>query len=156
MSFMKKNSINHMLRAYNEYFNKNMPLNTQCIISSGNDIWPYPNLLFGNGALPYITALFTMNYIPMTFMDEIHGELKRNYPYSYFESSKVKKDNSQRRPNSNLKDNQDMIDKSEIMNSIICRYNINEIENILIKQNSYDNNNKNINVNNFLIKNHYE
>ena len=156
MSFMKKSSINHMLRAYNEYFNKNMPLNTQCIISSGNDIWPYPNLLFGNGALPYITALFTMNYIPMTFMDEIHGELKRNFPYSYFESSKIKKDNSQRRPNSNTKDNQDMIDKSEIMNSIICRYNINEIENILIKQNSYDNNNKNLNVNSFLIKNHYE
>ena len=156
MSFMKKSSINHMLRAYNEYFNKNMPLNTQCIISSGNDIWPYPNLLFGNGALPYITALFTMNYIPMTFMDEIHGELKRNFPYSYFESSKIKKDNSQRRPNNNLKDNQDMIDKSEIMNSIICRYNINEIENILIKQNSYDNNNKNLNVNSFLIKNHYE
>ena len=156
MSFMKKSSINHMLRAYNEYFNKNMPLNTQCIISSGNDIWPYPNLLFGNGALPYITALFTMNYIPMTFMDEIHGELKRNFPYSYFESSKIKKDNSQRRPNNNLKDNQEMIDKSEIMNSIICRYNINEIENILIKQNSYDNNNKNLNVNSFLIKNHYE
>ena len=156
MSFMKKSSINHMLRAYNEYFNKNMPLNTQCIISSGNDIWPYPNLLFGNGALPYITALFTMNYIPMTFMDEIHGELKRNFPYSYFESSKIKKDNSQRRPNSNTKDNQEMIDKSEIMNSIICRYNINEIENILIKQNSYDNNNKNLNVNSFLIKNHYE
>ena len=156
MSFMKKSSINHMLRAYNEYFNKNMPLNTHCIISSGNDIWPYPNLLFGNGALPYITALFTMNYIPMTFMDEIHGELKRNFPYSYFESSKIKKDNSQRRPNNNLKDNQEMIDKSEIMNSIICRYNINEIENILIKQNSYDNNNKNLNVNSFLIKNHYE
>ena len=156
MSFMKKSSINHMLRAYNEYFNKNMPLNTHCIISSGNDIWPYPNLLFGNGALPYITALFTMNYIPMTFMDEIHGELKRNFPYSYFESSKIKKDNSQRRPNNNLKDNQEMVDKSEIMNSIICRYNINEIENILIKQNSYDNNNKNLNVNSFLIKNHYE
>ena len=30
----------------------------------------------------------------MTFMEEINGELKRNYPYSYFESSKIKKDNS--------------------------------------------------------------
>ena len=155
-SFMKKSSINHMLRAYNEYSNKNMPLNTQCIISSGNDIWPYPNLLFGNGALPYITALFTMDYIPMTFMDEIHGELRRNFPYSYFESSKIKKDNSQRRPNNNIKDNQNLIDKCEIMNSTICKYNINEIEDVLIKQNSYDNNNKNLNVNSFLIKNHYE
>ena len=151
MSFMKKNTINNMLKSYNEYFNKNMPLYTQCIISSGNDIWPYPNLLFGEGAIPYITALFTMNYIPMTFMEEINGELKRNYPYSYYESSKVKKDNSQRRPNNNLKENADIsIEKNEIMNSIICKYDINEIENILLKKNN--NNNKN----NLLIKKHYE
>ena len=151
MPFIKKNSINNMLKAYNEYFNKNMPINTQCIISSGNDIWPYPNLLFGNGAIPYITALFTMNYIPMTFMDEINGDLKRNYPYSYFETLKVKKDNSQRRPNNNsVKENSDIIiEKSEIMNSIICKYNINEIENILIKKNES-------NKNNLLIKKHYE
>ena len=154
MPSMKKNTINNILKAYYEYFNKNMPLNTKCIISSGNDIWPYPNLLFGNGAIPYITALFTMNYIPMTFMEEINGELKRNYPYSYFESSKIKKDNSQRRPNNNnVKENQDMIDKSEIMNSIICKYNINEIENILSKKNNEILNNKN---NNVLIKKHYE
>ena len=153
MPSVKKNSINNMLKAYNEYFNKNMPLNTQCIISSGNDIWPYPNLLFGNGAIPYITALFTMNYIPMTFMEEINGELKRNYPYSYFESSKIKRDNSQRRPNNNnVKENQDLIDKSEIMNSTICKYNINEIENTLIKK-SNDIFNKS---NNSLIKKHYE
>ena len=150
MLFMKKNSINNMLKAYNEYFVKNMPLNTQCIISSGNDIWPYPNLLFGNGAIPYITALFTMNYIPMTFMDEINGDLKRNYPYSYFESLKIKKDNSQRRPNSNSKENSDIIiEKNEIMNSIICKYNISEIENILIKKND-------TNKNSSLIRKHYE
>jgi hypothetical protein len=150
MLFMKKNGINNMLKAYNEYFVKNMPLNTQCIISSGNDIWPYPNLLFGNGAIPYITALFTMNYIPMTFMDEINGDLKRNYPYSYFESLKIKKDNSQRRPNSNSKENSDIIiEKNEIMNSIICKYNISEIENILIKKND-------TNKNSSLIRKHYE
>ena len=150
MPFMKKNSINNMLKTYNDYFNKNMPLNTQCIISSGNDIWPYPNLLFGEGAIPYITALFTMNYIPMTFLDEINGDLKRNYPYCYYESAKIRKDNSQRRPNSNLKESSDnIIVKSEIMNSIIFKYNINEIENILLKNN---NNNKN----NLLIKKHYE
>ena len=70
----------------------------------------------------------------MTFMEEIKKKIKRNYPYSYYESSKIKKDNSQRRPNSNLKENQDLIDKSEIMNSTICKYNINEIENTLIKK----------------------
>ena len=150
MPIVKKNSINNMLKAYNDYFNRNMPLNTQCIISSGNDIWPYPNLLFGNGAMPYITALFTMNYIPMTFMDEINGEFKRNYPYSYFEPLNIKKDNSQRRPNSNPKENfDDIIEKNEIMNSIICKYNINEIQNILIKKNE---NNKT----SLLIKKHYE
>ena len=148
---IKKNGINNILKAYNEYLNKNMPLNTQCILSSGNDIWPYPNLLFGNGAIPYITALFTMNYIPMTFQDEINGELRRNYPYSYYESSKIKKDNSQRRPNSIIKENTDnIIEKTEIMNSVICKFNINEIENILIKKND------NINKNNLLIKKHYE
>ena len=150
MPFVKKNDINNILKAYNEYFNKNMPLNTQCIISSGNDIWPYPNLLFGNGAIPYITALFTMNYIPMTYQDEINGDLKRNFPYSYYESSKIKKDNSQRRPNSLLKENTDnLIEKNEIMNSIICKFNISEIENTFVKKSD-------INKNNLLIKKHYE
>jgi hypothetical protein len=83
----------------------------------------------------------------MTFQDEINGELRRNYPYSYYESSKIKKDNSQRRPNSIIKENTDnIIEKTEIMNSVICKFNINEIENILIKKND------NINKNNILIK----
>ena len=74
-----------MFKHFYEYCEKHMPLNCITMLSSGGDMWPYPALLFGKGNWPYITALFTLYGIPMTFMNESKGELNRFKMCSVFE-----------------------------------------------------------------------
>ena len=149
----KKNKINNILKSYHEYFQKYMPKNNNCIISSGGDIYPYPTLLFGKGNLPYITALFTMDYLPQTYMKEINGSIKREQYCSFFEKFIIKKDNSQRRPNTVEKENSVYYTKIEINNIIIHQYKIGDIENIINTKTT--NKNKLSTENNNLVTQHY-
>ena len=80
-----ESNITKMFKHFYEYCEKHMPLNCITMLSSGGDMWPYPALLFGKGNWPYITALFTLYGIPMTFMNESKGELNRFKMCSVFE-----------------------------------------------------------------------
>ena len=92
-------NITKMFKHFYEYCEKHMPLNCITMLSSGGDMWPYPALLFGKGNWPYITALFTLYGIPMTFMNESKGELNRFKMCSVFECQ-----------NNNLNDNVTEVD----------------------------------------------
>ena len=93
--YLKGNNITDMLNNYYSYMSRHMPLNSLSMLSSGGDAWPYPALLFGRGNWPFITALFTLSDIPMTFMNEMEGQLKRfqiTNVFEYIENNNYEKD----------------------------------------------------------------
>ena len=140
VNHLKKNSINDIIKTYYDYINSNLPLNSFFISSSGGVIWPYPNLLYGPGCLPYITALFTLNNIPMTFMNEIFGEYKRYQFCCYFDSIKTnEKEEVKRKKKLNI-------------NDYLTKYKVSEIEKQLLKSKSHKVGNNNQQV----IKTYYE
>ena len=55
----------------------NLPKGAVMVQSSSGQVWPYPGLLYGRGNWSAVDLLFTLPEIPMTFMDEIDGEVYR-------------------------------------------------------------------------------
>ena len=84
----KKASINDIIKNYYNLLLDNLPINSFFISASGGTIWPYPALLYGPGCISYIKALFTLNSIPMTYMNEIYGKSKRFQLCSYYDCIK--------------------------------------------------------------------
>ena len=120
----KKASINDIIKNYYNLLSDNLPLNSFFISSSGGTIWPYPNLLYGPGVIPYIKALFTLNNIPMTYMNEIYGKSKRYQLCSYYDSIK----------NEYNKDNKiKKISHTNSNNFYLNKFNVNDIEKQLTK-----------------------
>ena len=119
---LKKFSINDIIKNYYNLLSNNLPLNSFFISSSGGTIWPYPSLLYGPGCIPYITALFTLNNIPMTYMNEIYGKTKRYQFCSYYDSIKneYNKDNKIKKSHSNN-------------NFYLNKYKVSDIEKLLTK-----------------------
>ena len=123
----KKSSINDIIKNYYNLLSDNLPLNSYFISSSGGTIWPYPCLLYGPGCIPYITALFTLNNIPMTYMNEIYGKSKRYQLYSYFDSIKTDIYKSKKKTLNN--------------NHYLSKYRVNDIEKQLTKYKGIKSNN---------------
>ena len=70
----------HSINILKDWFKENyekLPTGANIIQSSCSQAWPYPALLHGPGNLLAIDLLFTLPPIPMTFMDEINGEIHR-------------------------------------------------------------------------------
>ena len=117
----QKSSINDIIKQYYSLLSDNLPLNSFFISSSGGTIWPYPSLLYGPGCIPYITALFTLNNIPMTYINEIYGKSKRYQICSYYDS--IKNDY-----------NKDKIKKKSSSNNYyLSKFKVGDIEKQLIK-----------------------
>ena len=131
----KKTSINDIIKNYYSLLSDNLPLNSYFISASGGTIWPYPSLLYGPGCIPYITALFTLNNIPMTYFNEIYEKSKRYQLCSYYDSIK----------NEYNKDNK--IKKKTSNNYYLYKYKVSDIEKQLSKVKGIKSNN---------IKEHYE
>ena len=121
----KKVSINDIIKSYCNLLSDNLPLNSFFISASGGTIWPYPSMLYGPGCIPYITALFTLNNIPMTYMNEIYGKSKRYQLCSYFDSVKneFNKDNKTKKKTHNINSN----------NYYLNKYKVSDIEKQLSK-----------------------
>ena len=131
----KKTSINDIIEYYYSLLSDNLPLNSYFISASGGTIWPYPSLLYGPGCIPYITALFTLNNIPMTYFNEIYGKSKRYQLCSYYDCIK----------NDNNKDNK--IKKKTSNNYYLNKYKVSDIEKQITKIKGIKSN---------IIKEHYE
>ena len=131
----KKTSINDIIKNYYSLLTNNLPLNSYFISASGGTIWPYPSLLYGPGCIPYITALFSLNNIPMTYFNEIYGKSKRHQFCCYYDSIK----------NDNTKDNKTK--KKSSNNYYLNKYKVSDIEKQLSKVKGIKSNN---------IKDHYE
>lgn len=71
--------------------NKLLPEGGVIIQSSSGQVWPYPALLYGRGNWSAIDLLFTLNYIPMTFMEEINGEAYRVQIANVYEQKELPK-----------------------------------------------------------------
>ena len=114
--------MNEIIKNYYNLLSNNLPLNSFFISSSGGTIWPNPSLLDGPGCIPYITALFTLNNIPMTYMNEIYGKTKRYQFCSYYDSIKneYNKDNKIKKSHSNN-------------NFYLNKYKVSDIEKLLTK-----------------------
>jgi len=119
----KKSSINDIIKNYYNLLSENLPQNSFFISASGGTIWPYPSLLYGQGCIPYITALFTLNHIPITYINEIYGKSKRYQLCSYYDSIK----------NENYKDNKSKKKTHTSNNYYLTKYKINDIEKTLTK-----------------------
>ena len=117
----KKSSVNDIIKNYYSLLSNNLPLNSYIISASGGTIWPYPSLLYGPGCIPYITALFTLNNIPMTYYNEIYGKSKRYQLCSYYDCIK----------NDNNKDNKTK--KKASNNYFLNKYKVSDIEKQLSK-----------------------
>ena len=128
----KKSSINDIIKNYYNLLSDNLPLNSYFISSSGGTIWPYPNLLYGPGCIPYITALFTLNNIPMTYTNEIYGKSKRYQLCSYYDSIKndINKENKSKKK-ANTSSN----------NYYLNKYKVSDIEKQLTKARGIKSNN---------------
>lgn len=60
------------------------------INSSSGNFYPYPGLMYGKGNWPSVDALFTLDLLPMTFMDEIDGEIFRAKICNVYELEAIK------------------------------------------------------------------
>ena len=118
-----KISINDIIKNYYNLLLDNLPLNSYFISASGGTIWPYPTLLYGPGCIPYITALFTLNNIPMTYMNEIYGKSKRYQLCSYYDSIK----------NEYFKENKNKKKTHNSNNYYLNKYKVADIEKQLTK-----------------------
>ena len=119
----KKSSINDIIKQYYNLLSDNLPLNSFFISASGGTIWPYPSLLYGPGCIPYITAIFTLNNIPMTYINEIYGKSKRYQICSYYDSIK----------NENNKDNKTKKKSHTSINYYLNKFKVGDIEKQLNK-----------------------
>ena len=98
-----KISISLFKKWYQTHLDNSSIKNCIVVNSSSGHCYPYPAMMYGRANWTSVDLLFTMNLIPMTFMDEIDGELVREKICNVYEYEEVKPKKNEESSNFKIK-----------------------------------------------------